>query len=83
MTLYECTFCALSTEEQLQALWRKGTFLAARWAGSDRVYLYHMSTFFAEVCCDLSQKQLRIRAFTSPQNLEAYAASVTLDNLEQ
>ncbi|UOQ70166.1 hypothetical protein [Hymenobacter cellulosilyticus] len=82
MPLYECVFSTLSIDEQLQALWAEGTYLAARWVEQDRIYLYHMGAFFAEVYCDFDQKKLSTRAFTSPQNLEAYVAYIGLEDLK-
>lgn len=75
-------FRTLSVEEQLKALWAEGTFLAARWEQQDRVYLYHMGTFFTELYCDLEKNaKISTRTFTSREHLEDYVACVKLDDL--
>ncbi|PJJ60481.1 hypothetical protein CLV45_1909 [Hymenobacter chitinivorans DSM 11115] len=76
------TFRALPIEEQLKVLWAEGTFLAARWQEQDRVYLYHVGSFFTEVYCDLTKhKRLSIRTCTNSEWLEGYAVYVRLDDL--
>ena len=80
MTLYE--FMALSSPQQLSAVWQQGQFLASRQQGDQRVNLYTMGAFFVEVFYSPSSNEItRHRAFVTSQLLLPYLPDQLLAQL--
>jgi hypothetical protein len=81
MTLYE--FNALPYERQHVYVFDEDTYLARCWEEDDGISLYHLpgsgTGFFVEVYYDTYANEiLQVRAFTSLNQLEDYAAGVQL-----
>jgi hypothetical protein len=80
MTLYE--FTALSSPQQLAAVWQQGNFLASRQQGDQPVNLYTMGAFFVEVFYLPSSNEItRHRAFLTSQLLLTYVPDQLLSQL--
>ncbi|WP_375433851.1 hypothetical protein [uncultured Hymenobacter sp.] len=76
-------FNRLDLTEQLAIVFMEGTYLAMRYGEKeDRINLYHMGSFFAEVYYDPEINYLhRCHAFVSTAPLEAYTDQIKLPNL--
>ncbi|SET97667.1 hypothetical protein [Hymenobacter actinosclerus] len=82
MTSY-CAFRALSFEQQLPILYAEGEFVANRYEEEDAVNLYRLpGGFFVELFYDQHENQVvRLRTFTSSQQLEDYTPYIDLSDL--
>lgn len=77
-------FRALPFDQQAQAVWEEGTYLATRYEEEDTSGLYHMpSGFFVKLAYDHVADELleQVRTFTSVACLEDYACYVDLKDL--
>ncbi|MDF7813593.1 hypothetical protein [Hymenobacter sp. YC55] len=76
-------FNRLNLLEQLSIVFTEGTYLAMRRGEKeDRVNLYHLGSFFAEVYYDPQANHLhQCRTFVSTAPLEAYTDQIRLPNI--
>jgi hypothetical protein len=76
-------FKRLALQEQLAITLLEGTYLTMRFGeDGDRINLYHMGSFFAEVYYDLEVNHLHYcRTFVSTRPLEDYTNQMRLPNL--
>jgi len=77
-------FNQLPLPEQLAIVLGEGTYLTMRFGEhGDRINLYHLGSFFAEVYYDPEVNHLhRCRTFASAGPLEAYTDQIRLPRLE-
>ena len=73
-------FNQLPLSEQLAIVLNEGTYLAMRFGTEgDRINLYYLGSFFAEVYYDAQQNHLHgCRTFTGTAPLEAYTQQIHL-----
>ncbi|HEY1114763.1 MAG TPA: hypothetical protein VGE66_14435 [Chitinophagaceae bacterium] len=80
MTLYE--YILLRPEEQANATWKFGAFIALADKGSLKVLLYQIDSFYVEVYynCELGKIE-EFRSFDSTDQLEPYLSAIDLSEL--
>lgn len=76
-------FNRLPLQEQIAIVLGEGTYLTMRFGQhGDRINLYHLGSFFAEVYYDPEVNHLhRCRTFVSPKPLDAYTDQIKLPRL--
>jgi len=72
MTLYE--FRMLNDDDQLTAVWDKGTFLENHITKTEKINCYAIDIFFVEVVYDAKQNKVtEVRCFKEGHLLEKYS----------
>lgn len=80
MTLYD--YALLSPEEQADATWKHGAFIAVGDMGPTKVLLYQLQSFYVEVYYNCERGEIeRFRYFDSVDHLEPYLAAIDLSDL--
>lgn len=80
MTLYD--FILLAPEQQADATWKRGSFIAVGDKGSMKVLLYQLDSFYVEVYYNCEKGKIEeFRCFDSTYYLEPYLAAIDLSEL--
>ena len=77
----ENTFNSLSEDEQSDVISKKGVLISVRKTDDYRVLLYQIEGFYAEVFYHPTSNAIKIKSFSSTENLQPYLSQISLNGL--
>ncbi len=77
----EDQFNKLSEDEQSDIICKKGVLISVRRTEEHRVLLYQIEAFYAEVFYHPTNNVIRIKSFSSTEDLQPYLNQISLSGL--
>ena len=77
----ENQFNRLSEDEQSDVISKKGVLISVRKTDEHRVLLYQIQGFYAEVFYHPTNNAIKIKSFSSTENLQPYLNQISLNGL--
>ncbi len=76
-------FHEMAFEEKCNLITFSGTYLTSKDFGKDKVYLFYLNGFFAEIWYNIEKSKVHgVNAFTSNRGLEVYCDEIEIDELK-
>ena len=77
----ENQFNRLSEDEQSDVISKKGVLISVRKAEEYRILLYQIEGFYAEIFYHPTNNAIKIKSFSSTENLQPYLSQISLNGL--
>ena len=77
----EDQFNKLSEDEQSDVISKKAVLISVRRTAEYRILLYQIESFYAEIFYHPTANAIKIKSFSSTENLQPYLSQISLNGL--
>ena len=77
----EDQFNKLSEDEQSDVIAKKAVLISVRRTTEYRILLYQIESFYAEIFYHPTNNAIKIKSFSSTENLQPYLSQISLNGL--